>query len=232
MAVEVTERKRAEEELRESQRLLERFVQERERLSRDLHDGIIQTIYALGMGIEDCQALIDEDPTRASAKLEQIIKAFNGVIEDIRLHILQLEPSSSLNGQQVRAEFTNLVETMTTPHLQFRLAIDVDEAISLNRQAFYHLHHIAREALSNSIRHSGATSGTLALEARGNSLRLEIKDNGMGFQVATAIQRGHGVRNMIARALLLGTTIDIMTQPGQGTCILLNVPGSAAYVLS
>ncbi|RPH80711.1 MAG: hypothetical protein EHM80_04535 [Nitrospiraceae bacterium] len=89
---------------------------------------------------------------------------------------------------------------------------------------------IVREAVSNSLRHSGASTISLSLQENGTRLRLVIEDDGVGFDPESQCFHGHGLRNIVARSQKIGGTLQVISQPGQGTQILVHFPGDTSNV--
>ena len=199
-------------------------VEERDRIGKDLHDGIIQSIYAVGLALEDVPDLMNEDREEAIARIDRSIDALNVTIRDIRNFIFGLRPEL--------LERAGLMTGLTTLVEEFRLntMIDVDLAVSeeiaeLPPNARAQLLHVAREALSNAARHSTATRVTVRLGRDRNALALEIHDNGRGFDPATAAGAGHlGLDNMTARAASVGGSLSVDSAPGKGARIIIRFP--------
>ena len=197
--------------------------QERERIGMDLHDGIIQSIYAIGLGLEAASEDVEAHPGDARRTIERSMAQLNDVIGDVRSYIFKLGPARSANDLvaalgDLATEFrvNSLVET----------EIDVDgELPPLDPDAQEAIFHVAREALANARRHSRATALTLSLGAEDGHVRLRVADNGEGFDPGANLSEEHrGVRNMAARAKAVGGRIDIQSAPSRGTIIELSVP--------
>jgi signal transduction histidine kinase len=225
---EITWRKQAEEGLRQSEQQLRQLLEDRERISRDLHDNIIQTLYAIGLGLEECQRLCKEDPATAVRKVGNAIRDLNVVIRDVRSYIAWTEPQVS-SGRQLRKAIARLVQTMEGAHLiHFRLQVDPRAADQLTAEEANHVLSIAREALSNSLRHSQAKAGTVSLQVQDGYVRFEVMDDGVGFDVNASAGRaqgqGQGLHNIAARAQKLDGKLEVISRPGRGTRIVLVIP--------
>lgn len=221
---DITERKCAEQALRENKRRLRLAFEDRERLSRDLHDNIIQAIYAIGMQLEACQRLPRDDPKDIARQLAHAIRGLNGVIHDVRGYISGSGPQI-LSRQDLRAKLASLVETMgATGTLHFRLKVDSWAVARLTQPQAEHVLHIAREALSNAMKHSQARRGMLSLHRANNNVRLEVSDDGMGFDPQAQDGKGAGLHNMKSRAQQIGAKLGVLSSSGQGTRIILSFP--------
>ena len=221
---DITEHKRAEEALRRSEEQLRLALEERERLSQDLHDNIIQTIYAIGMELEECQHLMTEDETVAIKKLRHAVAQLNLVIRDVRNYIVVEEPDR-ISAVRLRTELTKLARAMNGAHsLRFRISLDPLAASQLTPEETKHVLSIAREAMSNSLRHSGARSGVVSLQMEHGALRLMVEDSGVGFDPQALEARGQGLRNIAARAEKLGARCRVTSEHGRGTRILIDIP--------
>ena len=226
IAWDITERKRAEEALQESERRLRRSLEERVQLGRDLHDGIIQSIYAIGLGLQECRNLMKQDPALAEARLTRAIADSNAVIRDVRNFIVGLEPET-LKGPGFQTALQSLVSTLSTGQsARFLFDIDPQAADLLNARQAAHLLQIAREAMSNTLRHAQAKTTSVSLKSQNGCLRLEVSDDGVGFEQQTGADRGHGLRNIAARAAELLARSEIVSAPGQGTRLRVEIPSS------
>jgi signal transduction histidine kinase len=206
------------------------IVEERERIGKDLHDGIIQAIYAVGLSLEDVPELMDEEPDEARARVERATESLDQTIRDIRNFIFGLRPQlvdglDLLEGLAALADEFR-VNTMVDVEFQADRDAQVD---ALGAERTLELLTISREALSNIARHARATRATIRLAGRPDGLDLEIADNGVGFDTREPRSLGHqGLRNIRARAIGIGATPLVDSEPGAGTRIILRVPHSLA----
>lgn len=228
IAIDITTIKRTEEALVTSERQSHQLLIARERLFRDLHDHIIQAIYAIGMQLEACQRLLRDDRRDTATQLAQIIRGLNDVIRDVRRYIAGFEPQIP-GGPRLHAELAKLVKTIgATGALRFRLNVDPLAVARLTPQQAEHVLHIAREALSNGLRHSHAKQAGLSLQGADTGVRLEISDDGAGFDPEAARQNGDGLSNMEFRTQQIGGRLEILSSPGHGVKITLHIPKEQA----
>jgi signal transduction histidine kinase len=210
-------------ETRQSELQLRRSMEERERIGRDLHDDIIQSIYAAGLSLEDCRRMVRQLPEQAEARLVAAIHTLNNTINSVRGFIAGLEPKV-LNGRELKTALKSLALTSGDSPTQFQFQVDTAAANSLTSAQATQLLHIAKEAMSNSLRHAHASGVTVSLQPLGNGARLEIADDGVGFDPGAAGRTGQGLRNMAARAREIGGDLQTISSPGRGCRMLVTVP--------
>jgi signal transduction histidine kinase len=204
-------------------------VGERDRIGQELHDGIIQSLYAVTLSLEDASDLLSEDPAEASARIDRAIDTVHESIRDIRNFVLGLRPhllerSDLIGGLAALADEFRL-NTMVETEIDLDEGAEAVAALTDGPRA--QLLQIAREALSNAARHSGASRATIRLEDRDGGLLLLIEDNGRGFDPAGVHGGEHqGLVNMRDRATSLSGHLEVDSSPGIGTRIIVRVPRS------
>ena len=219
---EVEERRRAEEALRVSRDAVRQAAELRTRLARDLHDGVIQSIYAAGLGLEGLRGGLRDDPAAAERRLDAALGSLNQTIREVRSFINGLEPEES-GHTDFRRALETLASTLRALHpVRIDLALASDAARLDPRQEVHGL-QIVRECVSNAMRHGQAVRIEIGLGTEDGRTVLRIRDDGRGFDPATAV-RGSGLANVAARAAEIGAKLDVRSSPGKGTDIRLEFP--------
>ena len=204
------------------------IVEERERIGRDLHDGVIQSIYAVGLSLEDVPDLMVEEPVEASRRVERAIESLDQTIRDIRNFIFGLRPQL-LDGIELVEGLAALADEFrvnTMVDVELRAGPEVD-GIPLGPQRTLEVLSVAREALSNIARHAKATRAEILVATSGDGagITLTIIDNGMGFDPDAPRGLGHlGLANMDARMAGVGGTLVVESSQDRGTRIIVDVP--------
>ncbi len=224
------ERQRAEADAHLKQILLNRALQEKIDMGRDLHDGLIQSLYATGLTIQAGRKALDHNLAEARTQIDTALQTLNAAIREVRAYI------SGLGPEQLRQRsFADSVRAVIEHHcaardLEVDVRIDEEAARQLAPAQVTDLLQIAREAVSNSVRHGHARQLAIRLHRNGDELCLLLQDDGRGFDPATAT-RGHGLDNLQARAERLGAKLQCHSAPGQGTRLVLTftLPDSAQH---
>jgi signal transduction histidine kinase len=201
-------------------------VDERERISRDLHDNAIQSIYAQTLSLDDVPDLVDEDPDEARRRVDEAVEALNAVIRDIRNFIFGLRPVLLESGSLTDGVEHLATELRRNGGVAVTVAIDdPDQRLaSLPIETVAELLAVVRETLSNIARHARAGATTVTLSTANGRLRLEIADDGRGFDAGRGAERGHhGLANMRARIESLGGRFEVESMPEAGTRIIVTL---------
>lgn len=224
LAHEIQDRRRTEEALRDSEARLRHALDLRARLARDLHDGVIQSIYAAGLGLEGAMAQMEKDAAGARARLQLCRQSLNDVIREVRGFISGIEPEA-LHHQGFDQELTALVRTMQAlwPVV---INVQTDPAIVTRMTPTLELHalQICRECISNAVRHGGAREINIQLGEGAGAAFLRVRDNGRGFNPAAPARMGSGLGNLAARARELGGQLNIDSRPGGGATFTVTFP--------
>jgi two-component system, NarL family, sensor histidine kinase UhpB len=214
------ELEQANSQLRESQERLLVLLSERERLMQDLHDGCIQSIYAVGLALEDCRGLIAENPRHAAEKVGQAAASLNLVIQELRAFISGIRP---VTLPDLSHEIARIIDGFGRRAPHFKIEIDHAATKALAPDKADQLLQIAREALSNTVRHAQAKSGRISLRRSGAKLRLEVSDDGKGFDRNADNGRGLGLHHIAARVEKLGGKLQLDARPARGCRIVVEI---------
>jgi signal transduction histidine kinase len=193
-------------------------LEERQRIGMDLHDGVIQSIYAVGLTLEYIAGQLgDGDISGAGDRLKTAMDALNATIRDIRSYILDLRPRRFEGDDLIAGLERLLAEFKANTLMTVDFSADPEADRALTPDARLALFHIAQEALSNAAKHSRASRMEVRLLDRGQEISLSLKDNGRGFQPDQVERRvGHGLTNMQDRAVALGGEFHLNSPVGQG----------------
>lgn len=219
---DITERRRLEAE-REELRAIADTERERQRIAMDLHDGIIQSIYAVGLTLEGAAEDISKSPDDATAGINRSIDQLSDVIRDLRSYILDLRPArygghlaDSLQSLATEFRANTLVE------VDLEIAPDLP-ALSVEQETA--IFHVAQEALNNTRKHARASHARLRLVPDGDAVALTVTDDGVGFEPSDDPPSDHdGLRNMLSRARSCSAALAIESSAGNGATVRLRVP--------
>lgn len=194
---------------------------DRERIARELHDGVIQALFAVGLGLQGTTALLNDEVV--ASRLQQAIEEIDRVIGDLRAYIFGLRPDvlGSAGVSEALGQLAHEFEDRTG----IPVAVDVD--VSLERQVAgiaAHVVQMTRESLSNVARHAGAATCRVSLRRADGHAILEIDDDGVGFDVEAGTRAGMGLGNLRARAESLGGRLLVSSPPGEGTTVQVSLP--------
>ncbi|THJ67467.1 GAF domain-containing sensor histidine kinase [Arthrobacter echini] len=192
---------------------------DRDRIARDLHDLVIQRLFAAGLSIQGLRKfLTDSEPlnriTAVTSELDSTIRELRDTIYSLR-SVPQITPTFTSSIFALVAEVFDGHELEPVVQLSGPLDAVVEQALAA------HVRAILIEGLSNALRHADASSVTVALQATRDRLELTITDDGRGFEQAPSTG---GLANMRHRAELSGGVLNISSTPGQGTVVVLTVP--------
>ncbi len=205
--------------LRATEARLSSLLEDRRRISRDLHDSVLQSLYAIGLSLETShrtnpspQPGGDRPYSHAVDQLNRLIHEVRGIIKGLADGSVQdMDLSEEL--RQLAGSYEQLGGVTITLSLQ-PAALDI-----LTREEEQEILNIVREALSNCIRHAQATHAEVTIKTHCNRVRISICDDGKGFVETGPHPKGYGVMNMEARAKKLGGSLVLRSKPGQGTRI-------------
>jgi signal transduction histidine kinase len=200
-------------------------LEERERIGMDLHDGIIQSIYSVGLALDYARLEVETNPDKALVKVEQAIAGLNSTIRDIRTYIMDLRPRQ-FRGENLMESLKRLIEeTCANTELEISLTGPETGSLILPTVISTALFHISQEALANIAKHAKAHKVKIALWTVPGRILMEILDDGVGFDLSRVSQAlGHGLANMRTRARKIGGDIEVNSELGKGTSVLTWIP--------
>jgi signal transduction histidine kinase len=200
-------------------------LEERERISKELHDGVIQSIYSVGLSLQGAMALVERDADGTKKRMDEAIGTLDNVVRDVRSYIFALQPKS-VEERGLKKAIEELVQDLEVNTLAEATVQLSEEALAMvaepSKGDFI---QIAREVLSNIARHAQASEVTVACAVReGQSVVMTIEDDGVGFDPGT-VKRGHGLTNIEERARRIGGDLRITPRRPKGTVHTLSFPG-------
>ena len=229
LAAEIEQRQRAEEALA-TKAVEDAVLAERTRLARDLHDAVTQTLYSASLISEVLPDLWDVDPEEARKSNEELRQLTRGALAEMRTLLLELRPAAL-----TQARLPDLIKQLSEAVIgRARLPVDlsVEGDYQLPPDVKVGLYRIAQESLNNIVKYARATQIDINIYLACDEARLEIKDNGIGFEPSAVKPTSLGMRIMRERAEAIGACFVMTGSPGHGTTIAVNwnednVPTSA-----
>lgn len=200
-------------------------IQERDRIGRDLHDGIIQSLYGVSLSLEDVPEIMATLPGEAAERVDSAIDSLQASIRELRNFIYGLRPEA-FDGNDLLAGLVVLGEQFRYNTL-IDIDVDVDEAASseISHEQGAELLQLVRESLSNAARHARPGHVELTLRREPSGPTLVVADDGVGFDTSSSVPVGHhGLANMRARAEAIGARLRIESAKGMGTRIIVGLP--------
>jgi len=203
-------------------------LEERERIGMDLHDGIIQEIYGVGLSLESALHAFEDDPQDAKSRVQHSIESLNQAIRDLRGYILDLKPRQ-MGNEGLLSGLNHLINEFRANTLANVQLTGNENAIKeLPQTQSMVLFHISQEALANIAKHARAKQVDISIWSTDERVLMEIHDNGKGFEMEKMkASIGHGLANMQSRVRSVGGDVDISSTIDEGTTVLAWVPRPA-----
>jgi PAS domain S-box-containing protein len=200
-----------------------RATEEREQFSQDLHDNILQSLYAVGMQLEASRLAAGKSARKSKVHVGQAIDQLNHLVGEVR-HFIALLKRGTSPEMDFRGALHQLVSAFSAGgHRPPELDIKEGVLNMISPDRAEQLLNIAREALSNSVRHAKAAHRSVRLSPLGHTgVRMQICDDGIGFTPKLKRKQGHGLVNMAARAKKIGARLRLTSKPNQGTCVTVD----------
>jgi signal transduction histidine kinase len=197
------------------------LLEERERIARDLHDGAIQTLYALGLRFDAARVVASNPDVRTT--LDESVENINQLIADLRQYITMLEAETPDNEPDLARDLPFVVQQAVPPGVDTIVNITAPALHELTARDAEDLLYFTREALSNAVRHGQPTKVAVDLRQTIVETALTIQDDGAGFD-QTHARQGFGTVTMKSRAERLGASFILVGIPGMGTTVRLTIP--------
>lgn len=211
---DISERVRSEEKREEAV-----AAAERERLARDLHDAVTQSLFSVSAIAEALPSVWERDQEAARRGLEDLRQLTRGSLAEMRALLLELRPSA-LMEQRLDVLLNQLTEAMTG-RTRIPVTAHVTSGCTLPSEVQIALYRIAQEALNNVTKHARASQATIDLHCQPGYTRLHISDDGRGFDLESVHPGRLGMDIMRERAEAVGASLRIDSQPGQGTHVVV-----------
>jgi signal transduction histidine kinase len=202
-------------------------VQERNRLARELHDSVTQTIFSMTLTAEAARILLERDPTQAGAQIDRLLELAQSALAEMRSLISHLRPKTVAEEGLIPALRRHIAERGDRDGLSVALRLErYEEDRRLPPETEEALFRIVQEALNNVVKHAQTDRAEVALRLGDESVSLLVEDSGVGFD-PTRVSSGTshlGLTGMHERVRALGGTLEIVSHPGAGTHINVKVP--------
>jgi signal transduction histidine kinase len=192
--------------------------EERNRIARDLHDAVIQTLFAASTIADSLPALWERNPNRMRDQLTMLTRLTRGAQAEMRTLLFELRPSALVN-----TKFSDLLLQLSRAmeaRKNISFTLNLDEQVPLPPELHVTLYRLAQETLNNIVKHSDATTVIISFSSTSGRGELRIGDNGKGFDQGISAE-GFGLTIMQERATDIGATLDITSSPGTGTEVII-----------
>jgi signal transduction histidine kinase len=198
-------------------------LEERQRLSRELHDSVSQALFGIGLGARTAQSLLARNnAARALGSVEYVISLAEAGMAEMRALLFELRPDSLASEGLVAA----LTKQAAVLRLRHELAVDIalcaEPDVSMEvKEAIY---RIAQEALHNIVKHAGAATVAIQLVCDADGIALSVRDDGVGFDPSGSFPGHIGQHSMRERAERLGGRVSVVSALGEGSCVRVLIP--------
>jgi signal transduction histidine kinase len=218
-------------------------LEERQRIARDLHDSVTQQIFAMKLIAETLASACRRDPDEAVRRSERLTELTRTALAEMRALVAELRPDDDLAGAPAASGIAMLRQKGLVAAIRrhadevaadaIEVVIDAETYNGQPRASEEALYRIAQEALSNAVKHAGASRITIRLSADSSAVRLSVRDDGAGFDPHVIELRddaddsrdgGYGLTTMRERAHALGGVLDVRSSPGRGTVVEAAIP--------
>ncbi len=198
-------------------------LEERQRIGMDLHDGAMQSLYGVGLLLEDAADRIPPEGREPRKSVERAVELLNGTIADMRRYVMGLRPIRGAERPLAESLPTLATQIADQARLAVRIEVDAEAERVLDPEQREAMFYVAADALTNVARHARATRATIRFLRADGTAVLEVQDDGVGFDPAIRAP-GLGLRNMRERAFVAGGRLEVGSIPGRGTRVRLELP--------
>jgi signal transduction histidine kinase len=214
-------------QIREARDALATAQRERNKISRDLHDGTIQSLYAIQLGLGQTAEKLRSAPANADGEIQAVRRDLDGVIAEIRQFI------TVESGGEKAVDFEAVLQTLVQraragATAQIEVRCDPVASARLSGGHAVQLANCAREALSNSLRHAQPRNVRVQLAREGGSVILSVEDDGVGFDPERVSRTGVGLTSLAERTEEMGGVLEIRSMAGKGTWVSVKIPAAGA----
>ncbi|MGH2709896.1 MAG: sensor histidine kinase, partial [Actinomycetota bacterium] len=197
-------------------------LEDRERIGKELHDGVVQSLFAVGMALQAGQDLVT-DPDAIGKRLQESVGHIDDVIRDLRNYIFGLGPAGKADRELDLALNDLADEFRRGSDVAIRVEVD-PAAASVATPHAAELIQFAREAISNAVRHGKPQTLSIVLAKDGDQVVLEVEDDGQGFDPEAPSAGGRGLGSLRERVAALGGELEIRSSTGEGTALSARIP--------
>jgi PAS domain S-box-containing protein len=194
-------------------------LQERQRLARNLHDAVNQSLFSAGLIAEVLPRLWERDPDEGRQSLEDLRRLTRGAQADMRLLLAELRPSTLTDAEL--GELLRLLGNALAGRTNIPTSVTVEGEGKLPTDVKVALYRLCQEGLNNIAKHAGASKVDIQLQYKAGAVELHIRDDGRGFDPKQTLPGHYGLSMMRERATAVGATLSLTSQPGYGTEIII-----------
>lgn len=202
------------------------LASERDRIAKEMHDGVVQSLFSISLGLELCKKQVSREPVAVASRLDELQQHLNLAMTELRRNIYDLRPMKLTELGLVDAINYWIKEITQDRPVHGRLSVKGETPVLTPAQEAC-LYRVAKEAVSNIVRHSGASAFDVRIEDRGEIVRLTIEDDGDGFDVELVMDGGTpglGLKSICDRVARDGGRLDVASHPGRGTVLTVEIP--------
>jgi len=197
-------------------------VKDRNRLARDLHDSVSQTIFSMRLTADAVRVLQQRDPSQVSPQLDKLQELSQSALDKMRTMLHELRPSVVAEHGLIPALRHN-VTLMERQH-GFKVTLDILGTPRLTEEEAEQIYHVIEEALNNVLKHAGTDRANVSVRSENNRMTVKVSDNGKGFsRAAIDKEKNLGLAGMRERLESVGGSLVIESTPGEGTCITMEI---------